>query len=323
MADKLTTAIMLPAYQGPDRPILEWLQENPLAVIESAGHLADSTKNLYTKALQPYLEAGHKITDVDRLVAYSAGLSDSTRKSLKSAVSVWAREVCELLEAHVTPATLADVQATTMRLGSLSKLIKVKSNKGIRAHTWLTPKQVKELMATCDGDELVGLRDKVVIGLMVAAGLRRNEVAELTWDKVKFQPVGDRMRTVLEIHGKGSKDRVVPISDKLAEVLDAWAARTGGRDGKIARSLGMALELGDSLSTPQMYNIVRAHGAQIGKPGLACHDLRRTYAQIGYDAGVPITQISILLGHASVHTTQRYLNLDLNLTTTASDFVPI
>jgi integrase len=55
----------------------------------------------------------------------------------------------------------------------------------------------------------------------------------------------------------------------------------------------------------------RKHGAAIGIPGLAPHDLRRTYAQIGYDAGVPITQIAVLLGHNSVATTQRYLDLDL------------
>jgi integrase len=60
----------------------------------------------------------------------------------------------------------------------------------------------------------------------------------------------------------------------------------------------------------------------IGKPELQPHDLRRTYAQLGYEAGVPVTQVSRLLGHASVATTQKYLNLDLDLETTISDFVP-
>jgi len=53
------------------------------------------------------------------------------------------------------------------------------------------------------------------------------------------------------------------------------------------------------------------------------HDLRRTYAQLGYNAGVPITQISVLLGHSSIKTTQEYLNLNLDLESTASDFVPL
>jgi integrase len=63
-------------------------------------------------------------------------------------------------------------------------------------------------------------------------------------------------------------------------------------------------------------------GKMIGKPELQPHDLRRTYAQLGYEAGVPVTQISRLLGHASIATTQRYLNLALDLQVTASDFVP-
>ncbi len=67
----------------------------------------------------------------------------------------------------------------------------------------------------------------------------------------------------------------------------------------------------------------RGAGQAIGKNELAPHDLRRTYAQLGYEAGIPITQISKLLGHASVATTQRYLNLDLDLNTTISDFIPV
>jgi integrase len=70
--------------------------------------------------------------------------------------------------------------------------------------------------------------------------------------------------------------------------------------------------------------IVQQFGAnEMARPVLAPPDLRRMYAQLGYEAGVPVTQISRLLGHASVATTQRYLNLDLDLKTTVSDFVPL
>ena len=71
-----------------------------------------------------------------------------------------------------------------------------------------------------------------------------------------------------------------------------------------------------------IYNIVNKAGQMIGQPELAPHDLRRTFAQLGFQAGVPITQISKLLGHTSISTTQRYLNLDLDLATTVSDFIP-
>jgi len=91
----------------------------------------------------------------------------------------------------------------------------------------------------------------------------------------------------------------------------------------LCRSLGRKRELGEGISAIGVFNIVRKHGAMIGLPELDPHDLRRTYAQLGYEAGVPITQIAKLLGHASVKTTQTYLNLELDLETTISDFIPL
>lgn len=82
------------------------------------------------------------------------------------------------------------------------------------------------------------------------------------------------------------------------------------------------IHLIEELTAVSLFRIVARYGKRVGKPTLAPHDLRRTYAQLGYEAGVPVTQISILLGHASIETTRRYLNLELDLQTTVSDFVP-
>jgi integrase/recombinase XerC len=82
-------------------------------------------------------------------------------------------------------------------------------------------------------------------------------------------------------------------------------------------------KIGGALSSAGIFNVVRRAGQAIGKPGLAPHDLRRSYAQLGLSAGVPITQISKLLGHSSVAITQRYLNLELDLDETISDFIPV
>jgi integrase/recombinase XerD len=58
-------------------------------------------------------------------------------------------------------------------------------------------------------------------------------------------------------------------------------------------------------------------------PELDAHDLRRTFARLGYDAGVPVEQISKLLGHADVKTTMLYLGIDIDIESTVSDFIPI
>ena len=293
---------------------------DPITLIQCSSK-AESTKTQYTRALKPYLDAGRNLTNVVDLAEYAATLGQSRRAHLRSAVSLWARATKARIKATVTPETVDRAQAAIMRLDSIGDVIEVPTPKGTKAHTWLSQSQVKALMNTC-GEDIVGLRDRVVLGLLVGAGLRRQELADLTWGSVKTQPVGDKMRTVLDVHGKGAKDRVVPISERLVAILNEWAEITG-RDGHIARSLGMARRVGESLSGVAIFRVARKRGALIGVPGLAAHDLRRTFAQLGYEAGVPITQISRLLGHSSVQTTERYLNLDLDLEVTVSDFVPL
>jgi len=73
--------------------------------------------------------------------------------------------------------------------------------------------------------------------------------------------------TVLEVHGKGAKDRVVPISERLAAILDEWGEVTG-RKGLIAHSLGMAQNLDQSLSAVSVFRIGRKHGKTIGVDNL-------------------------------------------------------
>jgi integrase/recombinase XerC len=183
--------------------------------------------------------------------------------------------------------------------------------------------EVKALLEACSerpsGNPefpIIQQRDKLAIGLMVAAGLRRKEAVSLTFQDVIEQDG----RTVLNVKGKGAKDRVVPVSKALANAIQEWGEVVG--EGRILRSLGRDKVPGESMTTTALYNLVQKRGELIGKPDLQPHDLRRTYAELGRKAGIPIEQISTLLGHAKLETTMRYLNVQLDLETTISDFVP-
>ena len=79
-------------------------------------------------------------------------------------------------------------------------------------------------------------------------------------------------------------------------LLDDWAELVG-RTGYIARSVTKGGELGESISGQAILDIVNAYGQELGNENLRPHDLRRTYARIGYDAGIDIGQISKLLVH--------------------------
>jgi len=204
----------------------------------------------------------------------------------------------------------------------LPRRIKTRARKGRKAHTWLSLKQVRKLLATCELD-MMGLRDRVALSLMVGAGLRRQEVCDLCWEHVKAQPIGDeKMRTILTVLGKGQKWRTVPISDALAALLDEWAEMLGTREGFIIQSLGMEQIASGALSPQQMHNIVIKH-AKLARLKLSAHDLRRTYAEIGRNAGIDVVQLQTLLGHDDLNTTRGYLQTDIDLAVTVSDFVPI
>lgn len=294
---------------------------DPLAIVDAAQGIADSTRAKYRSALESYQESGGDMGNVEHLRAYAGTLGNSGRAMLKAAFKLVTDTLVLQFKANATPETAGAIQAMQYRVESMQAAIKVEASKGDKVHTWLSAGEVRQLVALCDLATQTGRRDRVALGLLVAAGLRRAEAASLTFEAIKLQPSGDRMRAVLEVVGKGSKKRAVPISDKLATALDEWGAEVGGK-GRILRSINNKGEVGTSLSEVGVFNIVRSYGEQIGKVDLAPHDLRRTYAQLGYSSGVPVTQISRLLGHASITTTQRYLNMEIDLTSTASDFVP-
>lgn len=291
-----------------------------LSAIDHAD-LADSTKKKYKRAIQAYLDTGAELADYQTLTEYTNSLSRSGRAFLKAAIRLTAAEYERKLKASATPENVGAVQAGLYRLEALQDTNKVEKTNGTKVNTWLSQKQVRDITRSC-ADDLEGKRDWIILGLLLGAGLRREELVSLTFDALKQQPLkGGGIRWVLDVNGRGAKDRVVPIKPILAERLRAWQEFVGG--GLVARSLGRKKELGESLSAVAVFHIVRKHGEQIGMPELTPHDCRRTYAQLGYDAGVPITQLSVLLGHADVGTTQRYLNLDLDLETTVSDFIPL
>lgn len=298
-------------------------QPNPphYAIIQAA-QLQPSTKIKYIRAINALIDARVNPKERKELTRYAAGLSHSSRAFLKSALKLLVKEQVTNLKASANPENIAQVQAALLNLEAMSETIQVKAPKGEKTHIWLSREQVEDITSRPDRTTLQGMRDYIVLAVLLGAGLRRQELEELTFDHIRQQPTkAGTLRDVFAITGKGGKLRTVPISGRLGENLRTWKATTGG--GYIARSINKAGAMGESLSSIGIHNIVRKYGAMIGIPELDAHDLRRSYAMIGYNAGVPITQISVLLGHSNVATTQRYLNLKVDIETTASDHMPL
>jgi integrase len=210
-------------------------QNDVMRMIELAD-LADSTKVKYRQAVERYLATGNSLADSEALSAYAQTISKSGRAFLKSAIKLWTEHVAMRVKGESTPETAHAVTATLHRLEALNASIKVKASKGKKIHTWLSQTEVSRLLATCDVGTTTGQRDRLVLGILTGAGLRREESVNLKWSDIEYLPLGNKMRTVLQVKGKGAKDRTVPISDRLAAALDAWQEVTGP-NGLVIRSL--------------------------------------------------------------------------------------
>jgi integrase/recombinase XerD len=191
----------------------------------------------------------------------------------------------------------------------MSDAIKIEKPTTERTPHWLSQEQVDTITSQAI---LTSMRDYIVLAVLLGAGLRREELEELTFDALSQVPYENRMVDILTIIGKGDKKRIIPISPLLASHLREWKAVTGG--GRVARKMNKGGKVGKSLSAMGIFLLVRKYGLLVGIDDLDPHDCRRSYGRIMYYSNKrDIVLVKNLLGHENVRTTEKYIGLDLNL----------
>jgi integrase/recombinase XerC len=170
--------------------------------------------------------------------------------------------------------------------------------------------EAAQLMVATDdveAPEPVVLRDRLVLELLYASGIRVAELVGLDVDDV------DRRRRVLRVLGKGAKERTVPYGQPADRVLEQWLR--DGRPALAAANSGSALLLGvrgGRLDQRAVRAIVhRAASAVPGAPDLGPHGLRHTAATHLLEGGADLRAVQELLGHASLSTTQIYTHVSV------------
>ena len=170
-------------------------------------NLAEKTKYQYKKAIRHYLETGNKLGDANALQAYALKLPASSKSFLKAAIRLLSQGLVHNLKAGATPENLNSLQSALYRLDALQDAIQVETPKGEKVHAWLSPMQVKALIVTCD-DSMAGKRDWIILALLVGAGIRCDELVNLTFDNLIDLPMPKNgMRTCLQVTGKGDKQK--------------------------------------------------------------------------------------------------------------------
>jgi len=170
----------------------------------------------------------------------------------------------------------------------------------------LSEAEVERLLATPLPETPIGLRDRALLEVLYASGLRAGEITGLRLENYL------REDKLLRVLGKGNRERVVPVGEKAIAALDAWLTR--GRPHWVKARTGGEVFLGEHgrrLTTARVWQIVReaAKLAGIGKR-IWPHLLRHSFATHLLSHGADLRAIQEMLGHASLATTQVYTHVD-------------
>ena len=204
-----------------------------------------------------------------------------------------------------------------------AKVQKLKSRRisGVRTGRWLTLAQSASLMRFPDRTTRRGKRDGGVLALLLGCGLRRAEACALATAQIEWH--GETM-LIRNIKGKGGRIRSVSVPAWAQSLIQDWRKEVdSAQTDRLLRSIDRSGTIGPSLSPAAVRDIVRHYGAQLG-PELANlnpHDLRRTHARLARLGGAPLETIQKTLGHASVKTTEVYVNACDN--SNAGDFIAL
>jgi integrase/recombinase XerD len=177
--------------------------------------------------------------------------------------------------------------------------------RGRRLPKVLNRGEVSKLLSQPKGTAPTSLRDRALLELMYACGLRASEAIGIEVADL------DMEEAVLRARGKGSKERVVPVGRAAIEAVRIYLER--GRPALVHGGIVAQLFVnfrGEPLTRQGLYKIVRRHAATAGlAERMSPHTLRHTFATHLLAGGCDLRSVQEMLGHADVATTQLYTHL--------------
>ena len=181
--------------------------------------------------------------------------------------------------------------------------------------TFLTEEEIDRLFAAPDVSTDEGVRDRAMLELMYAAGLRVSELVNLKQTEV------DLHAGVVNCHGKGSKERRVPVGKSAIHWLHKYT--------KVKASYGeskypnLFLHRGKPLTRQVAWTLIKTYAEKIGLANVSPHTLRHSFATHLLQHGADSRSVQALLGHSDISTTQIYTHItDRHLRKAYDNFHP-
>ncbi len=280
------------------------------------------SSKLWSRVVDAYLDTlaterglAHNTIDAYRrdLVRLGGDLSDVGVDPLEATAPELAAHVRRLRQSGLSPRSVSRAIASIRGFyGFLVEDRRREDNPGVHLLPPKTPRrlpkvlseaEVDALLAAPDVDQLLGLRDKAMIELLYASGLRVSELVGLQLGQLRLD------QGFLVAFGKGSKERIVPVGER-AEIWvgdylsDVRPAIVRGRHEFV-----FVNHRGGGMTRQGMWKILKGYGVQCGIRGLSPHVLRHSFASHLLEHGADLRAVQMMLGHADISTTQIYTHI--------------
>lgn len=264
------------------------------------------TRRAYTRALSDFI-AWHQSTGQQGLTKATVQAHIASLKASGTSASSINQRLTAIRKLALESADNGLIDhSTAQAIGRVEGIRK----EGKRLGNWLSKEQAQQLLELPDVSTVKGLRDRAILAVLLGCGLRREECAGLTVGHIQQR---EGRWVIVDLIGKRSKTRSVPMPSWCKYAIDAYMLAGGIVDGVLFRSMRRGDNLLDSGMTSQaVFDVVRGYAASLGVD-VRPHDLRRTFAKLAHKGNAGIDQIQLSLGHASMQTTERYLGVDQDL----------
>ena len=176
--------------------------------------------------------------------------------------------------------------------------------KGVRLPKVISEKQIDRLLEAPNTEDRYGLRDRAILEMMYATGMRVSEVVNIRLDQIDFE------RGLVQTIGKGDKERIVPMGEMATDWVKAYL--------QTARKVLLKNKQCDALFVSQKkagmtrqlaWLIVKRYAEEAGIVQLSPHTLRHAFATHLVNHGADLRAVQMLLGHANIATTQIYTHV--------------
>lgn len=170
----------------------------------------------------------------------------------------------------------------------------------------LSESQVESLINAPDINDAIGLRDRAMLELLYATGLRVSELVALEYSQINLQ------QGIVRVMGKGNKERLVPMGDEAVSWIEQY--KTEARND-LMQGHGLSAQLfvtrrGSGMTRQAFWYLIKRYALQVGiRQKISPHTLRHAFATHLLNHGADLRVVQLLLGHSDLSTTQIYTHV--------------